>query len=160
MRIYLTQHGLALPKDVDPERPLSDEGREDVRRLAEFLRHAGVRVEQIWHSGKTRAEQTAALIADAVLPGGEPLARSGLNPNDPVEPIASAIETWSSDTVLVGHLPFLGRLASLLLTSDSDRSTLAFAPGSMACLERDAAGQWALVWMLRPELLVSQPVSG
>jgi phosphohistidine phosphatase len=139
---------------------LSDEGREDVRRLADFLRHAGVRVEQIWHSGKTRAEQTAALLADAMLTGGSTQARSGLNPNDPVEPIGTAIETWSSDTMLVGHLPFLGRLASLLLTSDGERSTLAFAPGSTACLERDAAGQWVLCWMLRPELLTSQSVSG
>ena len=37
MRIYLTQHGLAVPKDVDPDRPLNEQGREDVRRLAELL---------------------------------------------------------------------------------------------------------------------------
>lgn len=30
MRIYLVQHGLAIPKEVDPERPLSEQGREDV----------------------------------------------------------------------------------------------------------------------------------
>ena len=28
MRIYLTQHGEAVPKDVDPDRPLSEQGRE------------------------------------------------------------------------------------------------------------------------------------
>jgi len=37
MRIYLTQHGPAVPKDVDPDRPLNEQGREDVRRLADFL---------------------------------------------------------------------------------------------------------------------------
>jgi len=72
MRIYLTQHGEALAKDVDRERPLSEQGRADVQRLAEVLREKGVRVEQIWHSRKTRAEQTAALIADAILPHGRP----------------------------------------------------------------------------------------
>jgi len=161
MRIYLTQHGEALAKDVDRERPLSEQGRADVQRLAEYLRDTGVRVEQIWHSGKTRAEQTAALLAEAILPDGRPEARPGLGPNDLVEPLASVIRTWSSDLALVGHLPFLRHLACLLLDSEPDPATLAFEPGSMACLERDAAGQWALLWMLRPEQLASeQPLSG
>jgi phosphohistidine phosphatase len=153
MRVYLAQHGLAVPKETDPERPLSEQGREDVRRLADLLEGAGIRVEQALHSGKTRAEQTAALLARAVLPGGQAQGRSGLAPNDPVEPLASEIESWSADTLLVGHLPFLGRLASLLLAADADRPTLAFQPGSLACLERDATGPWALAWMIRPELL-------
>ncbi|MEA3276673.1 MAG: histidine phosphatase family protein, partial [Pseudomonadota bacterium] len=68
MRIYLTQHGLAVPKDVDPDRPLNERGREDMRRLADFLDKAGVHVEQVLHSGKTRAEQTAAILAEALLP--------------------------------------------------------------------------------------------
>jgi phosphohistidine phosphatase len=157
MRIYLTQHGEALAKDVDRERPLSEQGRADVQRLAEFLRDKGVRVEHIWHSGKTRAEQTAALIADAILPDGQPEARPGLGPNDLVEPLAYSLGTWPSDLALVGHLPFLRHLACLLLDSEPDPATLAFEPGSMACLERDAAGHWALLWMLRPEQLASQP---
>ena len=70
MRLYLTQHGLAVPKDVDPDRPLSEQGRQDVRRLADFLGHAGVRVEQFLHSSKTRAEQTAAILAEPLLPAG------------------------------------------------------------------------------------------
>jgi phosphohistidine phosphatase len=156
MRIYLTQHGLALPKDVDRERPLSDQGRADVQRLAEFLRQTGVRVEQIWHSGKTRAEQTAALLADAILPDGRPEARPGLGPNDSVEPLASDIGAWSSDVMLVGHLPFLRHLACLLLNADPDSPALVFEPGSTACLERDAAGHWVLLWMHHPESLASE----
>jgi len=153
MRIYLTQHGLAVPKDVDPERPLSEQGRQDVRRLADFLGQAGIQVEQALHSGKTRAEQTAAILAEPLLPAGQPQARPGLGPNDPLETISPEIAFWSEDTLIVGHLPFLGRLTSLLLVSDPDRPTLAFQPGSMACLEKDADGHWLLVWMIRPELL-------
>ena len=153
MRVYLAQHGLAEPKEIDPERPLSEQGHEDVRRLAAFLEGTGLRIEQALHSGKTRAEQTAALLARALLAGGRPKAYPGLAPNDPVEPLAAEIATWSVDTLLVGHLPCLGRLASLLLASDADRPTLAFQPGSLACLERDRDGHWALLWMLRPELL-------
>jgi phosphohistidine phosphatase len=153
MRIYLTQHGLAVPKDVDPDRPLSEQGRKDVRRLAEFLGSAGIRVERVLHSGKTRAEQTAVILAKALLSEGEPQAQAGLGPNDPLEKLTSEIAFWSADTLLVGHLPHLGRLASLLLARDPDQPLLALQPGSMACLEKDTEGHWALAWMLRPELL-------
>ncbi len=158
MRIYLAQHGLAVAKEVDPERPLSAQGREDVRRLAGFLGGAGVRVGQVLHSGKARAQQTAALLAEALLPNGQAQGRDGLNPNDPVEPLAREIGAWTTDTLLVGHLPFIGRLASLLLVSDPETQVLAFQPGTMACLERDPAGQWILAWMVRPELIASNRV--
>ena len=141
MRIYLTQHGLAVPKDVDPDRPLGEQGREDVRRLAELLRNAGIQVGQVLHSGKTRAEHTAAILAEALLPEGQPEAHAGLGPNDPIEKVSPETAFWSVDTLIVGHLPYLGRLASLLLASDPDRPLLAFQPGSMACLEKDAEGQ-------------------
>jgi phosphohistidine phosphatase len=153
MRIYLTQHGLALPKDVDPDRPLSSQGRDDVRRLADFLGTADIQVEQVLHSGKTRAAQTATILAEVLLADGQPRAQPGLGPNDPVETLSAAIAAWSVDTLIVGHLPYLGRLASRLLVDDPDRPLLAFQPGSMACLEQDAQRRWALAWMVRPELL-------
>ena len=158
MRIYLTQHGLALPKDVDPDRPLSKQGREDVRRLAEFLDKAGVQVGQVLHSGKTRAKQTAEMLAEALLPDGRPQEHAGLGPKDPLEKVSPEIAFWSVDTLIVGHLPYLGRLASLLLAADPDRPLLAFQPGTMACLEKDAEGHWVLAWMIRPELLVPAQV--
>jgi len=153
MRLYLTQHGLALAKDVDSDRPLSEQGREDIQRLGDFLNKSSLRVEQVIHSGKTRAEQTAAILAVTLLPDGQPQIRAGLSPEDPLESLSAELAFWSADTLIVGHLPYVGRLASLLLVSDPDRPTLAFRPGSMACIERDAAGHWTLLWMIRPELL-------
>jgi phosphohistidine phosphatase len=157
MRLYLAQHGQAVSKDIDPDRPLSEQGRRDLQRLAAFLGTTGVRVDVVLHSGKTRAAQTAALLATAVLPTGQPQARAGLGPTDPLEQLAPELGFWSADTLIVGHLPYLGRLASLLLASDPDRPTLAFQPGSLACLERAADGSWVLAWMLRPELLAPPP---
>lgn len=156
MRLYLMQHGSAVPKETDPDRPLSAEGHADVRRLAAFLRTAGVRVDQVLHSGKTRSAQTAALLAEALPPAGQPEARAGLGPNDPLEILVPELVYWTAETMLVGHLPYLGRLASLLLAADADRPLLAFRPGTLACLERDAERRWALLWMLRPELLAER----
>jgi len=153
MRIYLVQHGLAVPKEIDAARPLSEQGEDDVRRLAEFLGRAALQVGRVLHSGKLRAEQTALLLAETLSDANPPEGRPGLDPNDPVQPLANKLNAWSEDTLLVGHLPFLGRLASLLLASDADRPLLAFQPGSMACLERDEAGRWTLAWMIRREIL-------
>ena len=153
MRIYLTQHGQAIPKEVDHDRPLTEQGREDVQRLAHFLGNAGVQVGQVLHSGKTRAEQTAAILAEALMPEGHPQAHAGLGPKDPLEQVSPEIAFWSVDTLIVGHLPYLGRLASLLLISDPDRPTLAFQPGSMACFEKDLEGHWVTAWMIRLEIL-------
>ncbi len=52
MMLYLMQHGKAKPKEVDPERSLSDEGVEEVERVAAFLEKAGIKVAEIFHSGK------------------------------------------------------------------------------------------------------------
>jgi phosphohistidine phosphatase len=53
---------------------------------------------------------------------------------------------------LVGHLPFMARLASLLLTRDPKAEIVAFQPGTVLCLEGEG-GTWRVAWMLRPELL-------
>jgi phosphohistidine phosphatase len=152
VKLYLAQHGDSLPEQVNPERPLSEQGQEDIRRLAEFIARAGVRVRRIYHSGKLRARQTAELLGAHLAPGAAIEATSGLNPNDPVEPFANQIRTWTKDALLVGHLPFMGRLVTRLVCRAEDSQVAAFQPGSLACLERDADGHWAVAWMLRPEL--------
>jgi phosphohistidine phosphatase len=157
MRLYLVQHGEALPKEEDPDRPLSKRGRRDVVRTARFLEEAGIQVARVAHSGKTRARQTAELLAGAVAPGGAAEARSGIGPKDPIEPVAEEVASWSEDTMLVGHLPFMGRLASWLLWQGEHPESVGFRPGSVVCLERGAERGWSLAWMIRPELLASLP---
>ena len=64
MRLYLVQHGEAVVKDGDPARPLTDRGRRDAGKTAEFLRIAGITVDIIWHSAKQRARETAEIFAE------------------------------------------------------------------------------------------------
>jgi phosphohistidine phosphatase len=153
MKLYLVQHGEALPKEENPDRPLSAKGEKDVRALAAFLGKAGISAGRILHSGKTRARQTADLLAAALAPGGAAAAIEGLAPKDPVEPIAAQIADWQDDAVLVGHLPFMVRLVAHLMTGGEEETIVVFQPGSMVCLERSEADAWTINWMLRPELL-------
>ena len=63
MKLFLVQHGEARAKDADPDRPLSEKGREDIKKTAEFLKKTGQKPDLIWHSSKTRAIQSAEIIS-------------------------------------------------------------------------------------------------
>lgn len=153
MKIYLVQHGEAVPKDIDTDRPLSDRGRRDVAAMAAFLETAGVHVERILHSGKTRARQTAGLIAAKLQVGTQPEAVTGIGPNDPVQPFMAVINDWIADTMVVGHLPFMGRLLACLVCGQDQPSIVSFTPGTVACLEKNDSSQWSLRWILGPEIV-------
>jgi phosphohistidine phosphatase len=66
--VYLVQHGEAEPKTRDLQRGLASAGRETVERVAAWAASVGLAVEQIRHSGKRRAEQTAAVFTEALRP--------------------------------------------------------------------------------------------
>ena len=63
MMLYLVRHGDAVGADVNPTRPLSEEGREEVLKVAHHLKKNRIEVDHIWHSGKVRAIETAEIIA-------------------------------------------------------------------------------------------------
>jgi phosphohistidine phosphatase len=153
MRLYLVRHGDALSPGVDPERRLSEGGRHQVARMAAFLSGHGIRVARALHSGKPRAQETAATLASAVAPGAAAEPRDGLSPNDPVEPLAAEIADWREDSLIAGHMPHLARLATLLLTGRNLPAALDFEPAAAACLERGEDGAWSLLWFVGPSLL-------
>lgn len=153
MRVYLVQHGEAKAETEDPRRPLTDKGKTEVERVANAVKKLGVRPSDIFHSGKLRAEQTAKIIADVLEVPKEPEATSGLNPNDGVEPWAAKILQQEEDLMLVGHLPFMDNLASLLLCGSEDARIVQFRHGAIVCLESKESDTWRLQWILTPELV-------
>ncbi|MGF1612997.1 MAG: phosphohistidine phosphatase SixA [Gammaproteobacteria bacterium] len=157
MKLFLVQHGDAVIQEVDPQRPLSEQGKRDVETMARWLHQASVRADHVLHSGKRRAHQTAEMLAQVMTTGGSCSSLSGMAPNDPVEAVAATVAALSQDTVLVGHLPFMSRLASLLIGADPERGIVAFQPGSIVCLEKDRSGRFSVNWMLRPDVLPKGP---
>jgi phosphohistidine phosphatase len=155
MRVYLVQHGQAHEQDVDPERHLTERGVEDITRLAAFVRPLALHVAAVWHSGKARAVQTASLLAPALADTVEIEQRAGLAPNDPVEPVAEQIAGTGHDLIIVGHMPFLGKLASTLVFGNSSVKVAIFRQGGLVCLEQMKEGDWRICWMVIPELLSS-----
>ena len=151
MRLYVVQHGDALSAESDPERSLSARGRSDVERLAAFLK-GRAQVARIWHSGKTRARQTAELLDAAVGTGARVEARPGIDPLDPGQAFAAEGQGWAEDALVAGHQPFLGKLVARLVRGTAEPEVVRFDPGTATCLERAADGRWIVQWMLRPEL--------
>jgi len=149
MRLYLVQHGEAVTKDIDPNRPLTDKGAADIGRLASWLSRSAASITRILHSGKLRAEQTANLLAPLLADGGVVEARSGLSPND--SPRALLDSLGNGDIIVAGHMPFVSHAVSVALDLSPDRPIVAFKPGSVAVLERDAEDAWRLVAFIRPE---------
>ncbi len=153
MKLYLMQHGRPVAKEEDPDRPLSDQGKKDVEKMADFLNQLGVRIEEAFHSGKTRARQTAEIMISRLNPGLALVQRDGLSPLDDVKEIAGHIKEAKKDLLIIGHLPHLGKLASILITGTESVPVVSFQQGGVVCLEKGGEAQWSVVWMLVPEIL-------
>ena len=153
MKVYLVRHGEAFSSQFDPKRPLSQQGLADVRKVASFIKPLEISVEHIWHSGKLRAAQTAEKLAESVLVEKDCSAHKDLGPNDDVTIIADELEAYDTDLMIVGHLPFLAYLASLLGAGNQTANVAAFDAGTIACLNRRAPGQWQIEWMVAPKIL-------
>ena len=121
MKLYLVQHARAASKDVDPERPLTEAGKQDIQNVSTFIKPLNLSVDCLWHSGKKRAEQTAGILSEVIEIRKETTAHEGLAPNDDITAIRNEIISRRQDIMIVGHLPFVAKLASLLLT-DSELS--------------------------------------
>ena len=57
-RLYLVRHGEAKPKSEDPERGLTEAGRTNVRRMANWVAASSIRVDEIRHSAAAGASIT------------------------------------------------------------------------------------------------------
>ena len=153
MKLYLVQHAKAASKEVDPDRPLTSEGRRDMQKVAVFIKPLNLAVDSLWHSGKTRALQTAEILATVITIENEMAVHDGLAPNDNVQVIKDSIVSVGRDMMIVGHLPFMSKLASLLLTGSESSGTVAFRQGGVVCLSCENDDQWQIDWMITPELL-------
>jgi len=152
MKLLLVQHGTAKSRDEDPERSLNDQGIRGTKKIAAWLGKQPIDVAKILHSGKKRAEQTAAIFADRLAPPAGMKAVAGLAPNDDVLPLAERMSDEDAPVMIVGHLPFLARLTGLLLAGDPEHTLISFVNSGVVCLEKNDF-TWSIAWIVVPEIL-------
>ena len=126
MKLLVIRHAVAEDLDAfaasgrdDSERPLTDEGRETMRRGLDGLRRLVSSVDLLAASPYVRAMQTAELVADAyTLDRGGIKAVGSLVPDAPLERFQSWVQRQSRARLvaIVGHEPQLGMLVTWLMS--------------------------------------------
>ena len=154
VNLYLVQHAEAKSKDEDPERPLSERGWSDIRKVAAFIvEHTNIQVRSIMHSGKTRARQTAEVLAEYLSSSEGIKEVEGLKPMDDPLIWARRLTEIKEDLMLVGHLPHLSKLSAYLVCQDENSGIVDFQMGGVVCLGEDESGIWIIHWIMIPQIL-------
>ena len=153
VRLYLIRHGQALDLMQDPQRHLTEKGKSDAYKLAEFLKKADVKIDSILSSKKSRAFQTAEIIHSVLAPQSQVEKVDGIAPNDSVESFLEHLDLKEKNIIIVGHLPFLANLVSLILTQDQRSLSILYPTCSVICLEQKGRGSWQLAFAVNPEML-------
>lgn len=153
MKLYLVQHAKAEVKAGESERTLTEEGTAELLKIASFLKiHAGVSPHTIYHSNKIRARQTADILAEQITPVHIQEVPTGMAPMDDIDEWVEKANQLTGDTMLVGHLPHLNKLASALLNGKKDKTCITFCNAGVVCLLRKD-NNWSLLWTVIPDIL-------
>ena len=152
--LHLVRHGEATSKEQNSERPLTESGAMGVEQIAAWLASTKLPVEQIRHTGKLRAQQTAEIFAQHLGLPGRVTESPGLSPNDDVQPVADSLSRETKSLMLVGHLPFMGRLVGCLVVGDPEQAVAQFDAAGVVILQRDD-DRWSIDCALSPRLLGS-----
>lgn len=147
---YLVRHGEAVSETLDPRRPLTPAGREEVERVAQLAAQRKIAVSAIFHSGILRAQQTAEIFAEALGPAIKVQKITGLLPQDDPAIAKAEMDVSEQPIMLVGHLPHMNRLVSLLIHGNPDREVVAFSPATVVCCSRSGS-DWKIAWTLGPQ---------
>jgi phosphohistidine phosphatase SixA len=141
VRVYLVRHGEAGAAATDHARRLTPAGRAHVARLAERAAAAGVRVEEIRHSGLVRAKETADVLAARLVPTCGVHEVAGICPEDDEDAVASELSLLAAPVLLVSHMPLVARLSARLVARGRAAVAVAFATSELRGFER-RNGAW------------------
>jgi phosphohistidine phosphatase len=159
MKLYLVRHAIAEDSaeyEDDSLRPLTEKGREKMKKIAAALKDLGAAPDLIVSSPYLRASQTAAILAKELKYKEELAYSDSLVPmGEPDVMIGEINEKYSVDELmLVGHEPSLSALAGVLLAGNAEIA-LNFKKGGVCCLSVDDLHydrKAALEWLITPKI--------
>jgi phosphohistidine phosphatase len=162
MKLIIGRHGEAESSSatgLDKDRRLTEKGRLDLEKMADFIYHGPLRVSQIFHSPYQRTTETANIFAEKLQFRGVITPANELLPsNDCTDLFPRLSQLSNSDTVmLIGHNPDVSFFAARLIRDESISRSLVFSPGTTVAIniakENFLMGQ--IIWMISPEFLKS-----
>jgi phosphohistidine phosphatase len=149
MALYLVQHGKSYSKEEDTEKKLTNTGAVEVKKMADAAALCNVKVSSIIHSGKKRALQTAVILAIS-LDVSDVIEAEGMNPNDEIESFVKNNDL-GENMMIVGHLPFMEKLAAYLVTGNAAQPIIKFQNGGIVCFDQ-YEDRWMIKWVLNPQI--------
>ena len=151
--VLLVQHGQAKSKEEDPERHLTEKGKKESEKVASLLSgKMKEKLQVIYHSGKTRAKETAEIFAEYLKPENGIVEDGTLAPLEDPEIWVKKLRDLDHNIAIIGHLPHLSRLVSKLLVGEPDREIVEFRYSGALCLER-VEDKWLLRFYIVPDLI-------
>jgi phosphohistidine phosphatase len=160
MLVLLLRHADAADRDAerypdDSLRPLVRKGEKIQRAMSKDLRKRKLIPSRVFSSPWKRAWQTARILIDETgLPKKARIACPPLAGTPDLGAIATAIGPLTADGIiaLVGHDPWIGELAALLLTGKAEGLRCDFAKSGVMGIDLDEfkAGAGTLRFFLRP----------
>ena len=147
--LYVVRHAHASSSETDHNRPVSSKGKRQLNRLCQVFKGKSlITPAEIWHSGLTRAIETAQQIAEELELTAPLKTVTGLRPfNDPIA-AAGFIDDTSLDLMIVGHEPHLSSLAAQLVTGVQTLECVVFPKASILCIRRLKIGSQATPWQI------------
>ncbi|HEY9730606.1 MAG TPA: phosphohistidine phosphatase SixA [Drouetiella sp.] len=127
MKVYLVRHGIAQERLGgavlnDSQRPLTDEGRAEMKQVAHALKRLNVKPDVIVCSPLVRARQTAEIIRDGLNFSDELKITDTLAPGGSPGSVFKYLKQFATaeEIFLVGHEPDVGMLVSSMLWAAKD----------------------------------------
>ncbi len=165
MDIYLIRHAHAVALgehgvENDEDRPLSEQGMEQSRRLAATLEQHRVEVDAILTTPLLRARRTAEILLENSHQPTPPdlIVEDRLTPECKPRKLTRVLRELARDRVaIVGHQPDIGVWAAWLIGSKKAYINFAKAGAAHIVWESELKkGGGALMWLITPEWFENQ----
>ncbi len=164
MNLYLFRHGIAVERGLpgyqdDSQRPLTPKGAARIHRIAQAIKRLGIEFDLILSSPYLRAHQTAQIVASFYGIEEKLQLSENLIPTNPPSALIGEIHeiyAGALSILIVGHEPYLGALAGMLLAGD-EKVALAFKKGGLCkfSIAELIYGRCAtLEWLVTPKQLL------
>jgi phosphohistidine phosphatase len=161
-RLYIVRHGPAVELgekgvETDFDRMLSQDGLIKTRLAASGLRAMNCRPWLILTSPLVRATETADILKDVLQPEKGVGVDERLSPGVPMKQrLAMLLDQPSYPTMVVGHMPDLAELASILVAGKHASFSMTFKKAAACCITFDEEidyGTGCLDWLIQPRHL-------
>ncbi len=161
MKVYLLRHADALPENqetilTDQERPLSEEGRAQVAKLADAVKRNGTSFDLVLTSPLVRCRETAeGLLLHLGRTAAEANVLDLLAPGGSTKKLMKYLRTLEVNSILlVGHNPDIQEHIAYLIGDKA--AQIKVVKGALACVNCEASPRKAegqLVYLITPEWL-------